>query len=286
MSDYSPVALPGSETRILKSSIVNDTYRLNVVLPTGYNQSDDCYPVVYAADGNRSVFTISQVASMLATSGELPPLIVVGVGYPTDDPAEIFVRRTRDYNPPSDEAHDRRYMEQFHLDSIETGGTEEFLRFIREELKPFMNTNYRTDPHDAAYVGHSGGGTFGLYALFSHPETFNRYVIGSPTIFRGDNALLSYEQDYAENHDDLPATVFLSAGEREEIDDPLLLMFDADPEELKLVTNVKILTRSLQKRNYPKLHLTCHIFKDETHLSVIPTTYSRGLRDVFKSSNS
>jgi hypothetical protein len=281
-SNYPPVTLPNSETRVLESEIVDDIYRLNIALPEGYAQSDAYYPVVYAADGNRSIFTISQIATILTSSGELPPLILVGMGYESDDPGEIFAKRTRDYNPTPDEAHDRRYMEQFNLESIETGGTDKFLSFIREELKPFINNNYRSDKGDTTYVGHSGGGTFGLYALFIRPDTFNRYVIGSPTIFRGDNALLSYERDYAANHNDLPARVFLLVGEREEIDDPLMSMFDVDPKEMKFVTNVKTLIGRLQDRNYPNLDLTSHIFEGETHLSVIPSTYSRGLREVFR----
>ena len=38
---------------------------------------------------------------------------------------------------------------------------------------------------------------------------------------------------------------------------------------------------ALAGREYPSLRLTHHVFEGETHLSVIPGTISRGLRDVF-----
>jgi predicted alpha/beta superfamily hydrolase len=283
MDDIHPVVLPDSECKILESKIVGDTYKLNIALPEGYYDSNELYPVVYAADGNRSIFTISQITKMLTNSKELPPLIVVGMGYDSDDPAEIFAKRTRDYNPTPDKDHDRRYMKQYGLGSIETGGSDKFLRFILEELKPFINDTYRSKLGDSAYVGHSGGGTFGLYVLFNKPLTFNRYVIGSPTIFRGNDALLRFERYYAEEHDDLNVKLFLSVGEREEKDDPLILLFEEDPEEFRFVTNVKKLSETLTDRGYIGLELTTQIFEDETHLSVIPVTYSRGLRTIFGS---
>jgi hypothetical protein len=107
-------------------------------------------------------------------------------------------------------------------------------------------------------------------------------VIGSPTIFRGNNAILKDETNYAQEHDDLPARVFLSAGEREETDDPLIRRAGADPKAFNFVTNVKNLAKKLQERNYPRLYLSTHIFEGETHLSVIQATYSRGLLEVIE----
>ena len=86
---------------------------------------------------------------------------------------------------------------------------------------------------------------------------------------------LTYESNYAANHDDLPVQVFMSVGGREEMDDHLI-----DP-SFHFVTNMKTLEKTLQERRYPGLQLTTHVFEDETHFSVIPMTFSRGLRVVF-----
>jgi hypothetical protein len=70
----------------------------------------------------------------------------------------------------------------------------------------------------------------------------------------------------------LCATVFLSAGALEAIYEPAFAA---------MLSNVARLTELLASREYPGLKLTSHIFHDETHLSVIPATFSRGLRTVF-----
>ncbi len=56
-----------------------------------------------------------------------------------------------------------------------------------------------------------------------------------------------------------------------------------EPEFAAMVGNVEKLNHILTLRAYKGLELTCHIFENETHLSVIPATMSRGLRSVFES---
>lgn len=274
---YPSVSLPNSEVRFLESAIVNDTYRLNIALPAEYAATGTAYPVIYATDGN-NIFTLANLVGALNFSQELPPLIIVGIGYPTDDPSYSWQLRFRDLAFTSDlEMEQKIKAYPFQLESLPSPGANAFLQFIREELKPFVNAHYRTDPDDSAFVGFSGGGLFGLYTLFHHPDTFHRYVIGSPPLHWDNKIMLTYEDKYAEHHNDLPVRLFISVGGREESDDPLPLI---EPSH-QLVTNLKTLANTLQERKYPGLQLTHHVFEDETHMSVIPATFSRGLRAVF-----
>ena len=274
-SPYSPVTLPDTEARLLKSSIVNHTYRLHIALPTNYAKSDRTYPVVYVTDGNTLFPMVWVISGALSSDWQLPRLIIVGIGYDTDKVGELWRNRERDFLPTNASARDASQRQEFTRTGIRRGQAGPFLRFIREELKPFINANYRTNPDDSTYVGISYGGLFGLYVLFHHPDTFNRYVIGSPAIHHDNRVLLTYESSYAANHDDLPVQVFMSVGAREELDDPLI-----EP-SFQFVTNMKTLAKTLQERGYPGLQLTTHVFDDETHVSVVPVTFSRGLRVVF-----
>jgi hypothetical protein len=206
---------------------------------------------------------------------EIPRLIIVGIGYDTDDATEWGRYRERDLLPTDASATDAARRQAFTRTGIRRGQAASFLRFIREELKPFVNASYRTDSEGSTYVGNSYGGLFGLYVLFHHPDTFNRYVIGSPAIHHDDRVALAYEKAYAEDHDDLPARVFMAVGAREELDNHLI-----DP-SFQFVTNVKALAQRLENRGYPGLHLTSQVLEGETHFSAIPTTFSRGLRAVF-----
>jgi hypothetical protein len=54
-----------------------------------------------------------------------------------------------------------------------------------------------------------------------------------------------------------------------------------EPEFAAMVANVREMAEIMTSRQYPGLKFISHIFDDETHLSVIPATMSRGLRVVF-----
>jgi len=271
------VTLPDTEVRRLQSAIVNDTYRLHISLPSTYANSHKTYPVVYLTDGNGLLPLVRCITEALSGGLEIPRLIVVGIGYDSGEARDAGRYRERDFLPTDASAGDAARRQPFTRTGIPRGRAGPFLRFIREELKPFVNATYRTKPDDSTYVGNSYGGLFGLYVLFHHPDTFQRYVISSPAIHHDNRVTLTYESEYAARHDDLPARVFMSVGDREESANSLF-----DP-SFQFVTNVKRLAQTLQGRGYPGLQLTTRVFKDETHFSVISTAFSRGLRMVFES---
>lgn len=260
-----PVTLPNSQTRLLQSSLVNDTYRLYIGLPENYHRhADRTYPVLYLPYANLLFPLVWFITASLSVDWELPRVILVGIGYNTDKPIELARIRERDLLPT-------RSPKARHP----TGQADAFLRFIREELQPFINNHYRANPQESTYLGHSHAGLFGLYTLFHQPDTFNRYVIGSPSIHYDNQVALAYERAYARQHDDLPVRMFLSVGAREELDDPLIAP------SFQFVTNLKTLSKTLLERNYPGLQLTTHVFEDQSHTSVMPLCFSKGLRTVF-----
>jgi uncharacterized protein len=112
----------------------------------------------------------------------------------------------------------------------------------------------------------SFGGFFALYVLFCQPHTFQRYIIGSPTVWWDESAILNYEQDLATNNNSLSAKVFMSVG---------------SCESARMVAGFQEMANVIQNRQYEDLELITHIFEGETHISVVPATISRGLRAIF-----
>jgi predicted alpha/beta superfamily hydrolase len=276
MSTQHPlVTLKNTEVQFLQSSIVNDTYKLQICLPQDYEKVDARYPVVYVNDFNYMSSLLWHIVFYMSISLEVPQLIIVGIGYDTDNREQSYQPWWRDLVDARSSIGEEPWR-KYAAGADDEGKAGNFLRFIREELKPFINTTYRTITNDSVYGGFSLGGVFGLYVLFHYPETFNRYIIGSPSIGLHNRWAMEYEKNYATENDDLSARVFMSVGAREELDDPFV---DAS---LKEVTNMKTLAKSLEKRQYASLQLTTHVFENETHLSVIPATLSRGLRVVFE----
>lgn len=269
---HSPITLPDTALHRLESAIVGDTYRLLIALPDNYATAEATYPVIYVVDGNELTPLVRFVVRALNAERNFPRVIVVGIGYDTDDFVELWRVRERDFLPTNDPT----YLKQRRRGRVTAvGQAARFLHFIRAELKPFIAANYRVQPDDCTYVGNSHGGLFGIYTLFQQPETFQRYVISSPSLHHDQRVVLAYERDYAAHHADLPAHVFLSVGGREETDDPLINA------RFQFVTNVQTLAQTLAARQYPGLRLTTYIFADETHASVVPAAVTRGLRAVF-----
>lgn len=256
-TQFPQVTLPDTEVRPLRSSHNGLEYNIFVAFPAGYADSDQRYPAFYEVDAQLAFGMSTEIVRLLAYGQELPQMVSIGIGFPIayrGGTGDIQRYRARDYLPAG------------WVDDPDTGGAEDFLRFIREDLIPFVGSEYRVDPEDRCFFGDSAGGVFGLYTLLGHPDTFKRYIIGSPWFLQDDPEVFRYESEYAANHSDLPAKVFMGVGSLE-------------PETV--VNNVRKLDQILQNRGYDNLRLKTHIFEGETHLSVVPYNFTRGLQVVY-----
>jgi hypothetical protein len=112
---------------------------------------------------------------------------------------------------------------------------------------------------------------FALYTLFTQPEAFRRYVAISPALYWGERRLFELEARTAASLRDIPASVFLAAGGLEEAHD----------NRQRFVSNLYELEATLNARRHPRLALNLRIFEGETHMSVFPAAFTRGLGEVF-----
>jgi uncharacterized protein len=251
-TQLAPVTIPQTEVHTLSSTHAGREFSISVALPPGYADSTRVYPVLYMLDANWLFDLTANIVRLLGLAQEIPPLVIVGIGYP----GRWFntPERNHDFTPPG------------WLDDPAAGGAEPFLRFMRDELMPFVESTYRVDSSDRAFWGDSLGGLFGLYVLLNHSGTFSRYVLGSPWIDRAEHPVFECERAYAASHADLPARVCVSAG---------ALEFD------NILANIGKLTAALQSRGYPSLRLSAHTFEGESHISVMSLNLSRGIRAVY-----
>jgi predicted alpha/beta superfamily hydrolase len=248
-----PFTLPQTEVHTLHSAHVGRDFSIYVALPPGYADSSQAYRTLYMLDANWLFDMTAPIVRFLGLDGQIPPLVIVGIGYPGcwyDTP-----ERNHDFVPPG-------WLD----DPNAGGGAEAFLRFIRDELMPFVSSTYRVDAHERALWGDSLGGLFGLYVLLNHPATFSHYILGSPWIDRAEHPLFECERAYAASHADLPARVCVAAG---------ALEFE------NILANISRLTTRLHSRSYPNLKLSTYTFEGESHVSVMPYNLSRGIRAVF-----
>ena len=131
-----------------------------VQLPSGYSESTEAYPVLYALDGGETIVTVPPLVDSLVAAGSVPEMIIVAI--PHKD-------RRHDLTPTSVE----RYPT--------SGGGASLLRFIADELVPHIDRTYQTQPVRVLH-GHSLGGLFVAYAYAAQPGLFAGYIASSPTI--------------------------------------------------------------------------------------------------------
>jgi predicted alpha/beta superfamily hydrolase/general stress protein 26 len=264
-----PVVIPGTVAHTFHSTSVDEDFSILVGLPLGFGSDPDIrYPVLYALDADFGFGMGVEMARLLSIGGEAVPVIVVGIGYAPG--ADFQALRQRDFTPthsPDDEFDPRAVPG--------SGGADKFLTFLTDELRPFIDARYPTEPGGNGLFGDSYGGLFALYGLFHRPEAFDRYIIGSPSIWWDESVTLEFEERYAATHEDLRAKVSLSVGLLEE--DPADELSAASA----MVSNLRRLEKTLRGRGYASLELATRYIDGETHLSVVPTNLSWGMRTLF-----
>ncbi|MCP4725915.1 MAG: hypothetical protein GY863_12810 [bacterium] len=138
----------------IHSEILNEDRDLLIYLPDNYDHTQAKYPVIYLLDGYFFFLSTSAIIDYLSRINNMPKMIVVAITN-TD--------RLRDFSPAP------------------RGGAEKFTSFLKNELIPFVDDNYRTEKF-SVFAGHSLGGYFVVYTLLNEPHLFNAYIAMSPAL--------------------------------------------------------------------------------------------------------
>jgi hypothetical protein len=155
---------------------------VDVWLPEGYS-TDNQYPVLYMHDGamlfdgantwNGQEWGVDEVISNLINQGQIPPCIVVGVHnngswrfteYFPEKPFENLPQRTKNTVLRADGGNLLLGWPR----------SDDYLKFLVTELKPFIDQNYATDPsQESTFIGGSSmGGLISWYAICEYPAVF------------------------------------------------------------------------------------------------------------------
>ena len=269
-----PYVLQDTEVRALHAAHLGRDYELFVSLPPSYGAGNRSYPVVFVTDAPYAFpLTRSIEARITGHSQELPEFILVGLGYARGDTPEYS--RRRDYTPSPHGV--RGAVSDMPGRPVAFGEAEGFRRFVADEVFPFVASHYRADMHRKVFAGHSYGSLFGAWVLTTAPGMFDGYVLGSPSLWFDDYLLMARERAFAGAHKDLPARVYLGAGEFEgrapkgRPHDP---RFSTEGD---MVADMQAFGRALASRRYPGLRLHTDVIAGEDHLTVAPALMTRGL---------
>jgi len=156
---------------------------LIVYVPPGYAESGARYPVLYLQDGQNlfdpatafggNEWRADITADDLVRRGAIEPVILAGV-YNTG------VRRISEYTPTRDPR------------SRKGGKAERIARMMAREVKPFIDSQYRTRK-GAAHTAVGGSSLGGLVALTTgllYPVVFGKLAVLSPSVWWDERAIL------------------------------------------------------------------------------------------------
>lgn len=232
-------------TDIIRSTVMNEERTLNIYLPPGYNEQDSVrYPVIYLLDGSVDEDFI-HMAGLVYFLGFpwlnlCPPSIVVGIAN---------VDRKRDFTFPTTVEKDKK-------DFPTTGGSAAFIRYLGEEVIPYIQSRYKTNS-TSTLIGQSFGGLLATEILFTHPDWFSKYLIVSPSLWWDNQSLLNRTVTLATQPD-----VRIAVGKEGRV----------------MERGAKALYRKLRPFYADKRRLRFHFFKKENHGSILLHAAYEGLQ--------
>lgn len=158
----------------IKDPNTNKNYELYIELPEDYAEdTTKKYPVLYYTDAGWHM-------EMLSGSSEfmLEDAILVGISWQKDIAEDLMER----YGAHASRFTDYSFWKKSNPNHplLKFGHADNHLEFIRNNVIPYVDNNYRTDPNSRSYFGYSLSGAFGAYILLTQPDTFNNYILGSP----------------------------------------------------------------------------------------------------------
>lgn len=253
--------ISGTVTWSMQSESTGRVYRISVAEPMG--PPPECgYPVLYSLDANASFGTLAEAVRLQSrTPRGITPSIIVGIGYDSDSPI-VTDERFYDYTVPA-AAHELPVRPNG-MPWPETGGAEDFLDFIELQLIPRIASRYPVNPEKQSVFGHSLGGFFVLYALFTRPHIFRRYIAASPSVWWKQHVLYKTWE---------VSKPFLQPLDLQRE----LNIFVGTEEKPAMVQDARDLYAKLREHRH-LLHAELHEIEGEGHVSVLPSLVSPLLR--------
>jgi len=245
----------------INSKFLNEERPYQVYLPPSYSDTlnvQNKYPVLLLLDGYYHFWYTLNTLFFLSGNDIIPEFILVAL--PNTD-------RTRDLTP----THSIIYYDGTENEDLlkTSGGGENFLKFINEELMPEIDKNYNTMKLKV-FDGNSFGGLTAAQSFLSNNSPFNAYISMDPSMW-WDNDLCTKQLKSVKTLSNTKSWYMSGANNNE---------FKAD------TTN----TRKAQERFYKLLQeqpnavrTKFQIYEDENHQSVTLKSLYDGIRFIFKS---
>ena len=162
-----------------------DARNIDVWLPDNYS-ADEKYAVLYMHDGqglydasttwNKQAWEVDETAGKLISENKTQKFIVVGIWNNSKKRySEYFPQKAFDQlSTEEKEFVSREYLSKGKIDVAFHPISDNYLKFIVTELKPFVDKTFsaKTDVANTFIAGSSMGGLISMYAICEYPKVF------------------------------------------------------------------------------------------------------------------
>jgi predicted alpha/beta superfamily hydrolase len=228
---------------VIHSKILNEARNVHIFLPEGYSSSTIKYPVLYMLYSVPADYHFNTgIVSGLNRLRLIPKIITVAFDL-GDGKRDLTPTKSRAYGPTS-------------------GGAGPFLKYVKEELIPFIDKTYRTKP-ERMFWSHSIGGLFGIYALLKEADLFQTVLVSSPFfVYDGDGRyLINNTQNFLKKREGQINFLYICVGK-----------------EPRLISEIKSFLDILKREKPTGLTWKYEEMPEENHMSILARSLTEGLR--------
>jgi len=156
----------------INSKELNQQREILIYTPQSYNENlYSYYDVIYVFDAHSREFFdyVHSVISFLSNTSK--KFIVVGITSPYNE--KLDYSRNNDFLPYPKNTNPKDFYNGY------SGNADNFLNYVKKEVVPYVESNYRTLNHRTA-VGHSLSASFIVYTMLNETNLFDNYIAISP----------------------------------------------------------------------------------------------------------
>jgi uncharacterized protein len=241
----------------VQSKVLNENRQIWIYVPPASPGPEATrYQVLYLLDAE-VFFTLVNGLVHLKSQYERSCAKMIIVGIPNTD-------RIRDFTPTHSLMSFNGKKEEVMLKT--SGGGENFTRFLKEEVIPYVDSKYPTT-NKRTLLGHSLAGLLVLNTVVHHPDLFDNYIAIDPSLWWDDQKLLNQ------------ATTAL---QDPKVTGKTLLMAVADDNKARKNPNENSEASAIQKfatemSDKAKLRFAWKTFSNETHATVVYPALNQSL---------
>ncbi|MEZ4782197.1 MAG: alpha/beta hydrolase-fold protein [Flavobacteriaceae bacterium] len=254
----------------LFSKTLNESRTIYVHIPESYLQNPkQKYPVTYIIDGKVFLPTVSNVLDFYS-GGFMPEMVLIGIAnsnYRTRDltPSKI----TTKYGMPFNE---------------ENGEAANFLKFIEEELIPYVNNHYPVTTY-RSLIGHSYGGLFSIYTLINKPKLFANYLSIDPSLDWDNQLMLKEAKEVLFKRDYSGKSLYVSLSGQLHMQNKSITIENVmqDTSDYTLFTRSNLMFSNFMEQNKPSgLTYKWQFYPNDLHGTISQPSIRDGLIALFK----